>query len=257
MTFAQNKAFAKVKVVLAKRYDSCPELDIRVATTKWLSLPNATPVLTPQDLAECTFKVGLAIVVTAVLDLTGISIEMKISRLFKITQKKARHKFQFKCMNMFLSVSHHYKYLSARARGSVGDRSLPGSRLSCSSPLQKPRPRAGDQGAALHGSGGCWSKGTECCLSKGGWNKGGWGKGTKCCLIWFCSFESKPWADQRTSLFQGLPTCNMKDFFLQGSKIPGAQSMFLFPIRSDSGLLWLLLHALQMERCVMLETSKS
>ena len=160
-------------------------------------------------------------------------------------------------MNRFLIVSHHYKYLSARARGSVGDRSLPGSRLSCSSPLQKPRPGAGDQGAALHGSGGCWSKGTECCLSKGGWNKGGWGKGTKCCLIWFCSFESKPWADQRTSLFQGLPTCNMKDFFLQGSKIPAAQSMFLFPIRSDSGLLWLLLHALQMDRCVTLETSKS
>ena len=88
MTFAQNKAFAKVKVVLAKRYDSCSELDIRAATTKWLSLPNATPVLTPQDLVECTFKVGLAIVVTAVLDLTGISIEMKISRLFKITQKR-------------------------------------------------------------------------------------------------------------------------------------------------------------------------
>ena len=122
-------------------------------------------------------------------------------------------------MNRFLSVSHHYKYLSARARGSVGDRSLPGSRLSCSSPLQKPRPGAGDQGAALHGRRGCWSKGTECCLSKGGWNKGGWGKGTKCCLIWFCSFESKPWADQRTSLFQGLPTCNMKDFFLQGSNL--------------------------------------
>ena len=79
MTFAQNKAFAKV--VLAKRYDSCSELDIRAATTKWLSLPNATPVLTPQDLAECTFKVGLAIVVTAVLDLTGISIKMKISRI--------------------------------------------------------------------------------------------------------------------------------------------------------------------------------
>ena len=67
MTFAQNKAFAKVKVVLAKRYDSCSELDIRVATTKWLSLPNATPVLTPQDLAECTLKVGLDIVETSCL----------------------------------------------------------------------------------------------------------------------------------------------------------------------------------------------
>ena len=155
-------------------------------------------------------------------------------------------------MNFSFPIILNNNLFLARARGSVGDRSLPGSRLSCSSPLQKPRPGPGDQGAALHGRGGCWSKGTECCLSKGGWNKGGWSKGTRCCLIWFYSFESKPWADQRTSLFQGLPTCNMKDFFLQGSKIPGAQSMFLFPIRSDSGLLWLLLHALQMDRCVTL-----